>query len=127
MAFNPSLKNRLNLSSLNLKDMDTAEEVRSAQVLVVGRRDYIIDNVKKILLPKGFDVQGAMSDDDVLERLKTKTVDVLFIGGSVEPNSKRDFAEWIHNFCPNTKMIEHFGGPATILLEVQQALTQKGG
>lgn len=107
--------------------MDTIEEVKSSQVLVVGRRDYIIDNVKKILVPKGFDVVGAMSDDEVLERLKTKTIDVLFIGGSVEPNSKRAFAEWIHTHCPNTKMIEHFGGPATILLEVQQALAQKGG
>ncbi len=106
--------------------MDTVEDVKSAQVLVVGRRDYIIDNVKKILAPKGFEVIGAMSDDEVFERLKTKSIDLLFIGGSVEPNSKRDFAEWIQSFCPDTKMIEHFGGPATILEEVQQALAQKG-
>lgn len=105
--------------------MDTVEEVKNYHVLVVGRRDYIIDNVRKILAPKGFEVFAAMNDNDVFDTLKSKSIDVLFLGGSVEPNSKRDFAEFIEEHCPNTKMIEHFGGPATILSEVQAALLQK--
>lgn len=105
--------------------MDTVEEVKNYQVLVVGRRDYIIDNVRKILAPKGFEVLAAMNDEDVFNALKSKNIDLLFLGGSVEPNSKRDFAEFIEEHSPNTKMIEHFGGPATILLEVQAALLQE--
>ena len=102
--------------------MDQTEEVKVHKVLVVGRHDYIVDNIQSILSPKGFEVLTSITDEEVLKILKSEDVDVLFVGGAVEPQAKAVFTSFLAQNAPSVKYVEHYGGPATILSEVQEAL-----
>lgn len=104
--------------------MEQVQEVKQQTVLVVGRHEYIVENITKILAPKGFHVMSSTMDEEVLKILKNQEVDVLFIGGAVEPNSRAVYTSYLAQNGAKTKYVEHYGGPATILSEIQEALAQ---
>ncbi|MGB1032765.1 MAG: hypothetical protein ACPGWM_09120 [Flavobacteriales bacterium] len=104
--------------------MEQIQEVKQKTILVVGRHDYIVENITKILQPNGFNVLSSTADEEVLKILKSQEVDVLFIGGAVEPNSRVIYTSFLAQNGAKTKYVEHYGGPATILSEIQEALTQ---
>ena len=104
--------------------MEQIQEVKQQTILVVGRHDYIVENISQILEPNGFNVFSATSDEDVLKILKGQEVDVLFIGGAVEPNSRFIYTSYLAENSAHTKYVEHYGGPATILSEIQGVLSQ---
>lgn len=101
-------------------------EQQEYTVLVVGRRDYVLETLGGLLTRAGYVVLTAMEDEQVIKLLKSKTPDVLLIGGGVEPNSRLGFRRFVVSQLPLVKIVEHFGGPATLVSEVNQALGIKG-
>ena len=101
-------------------------ENHSHIVLVVGRRDYVLETLSGLLERAGYSVLTAMEDDQVIEKLKSAQPDLLLIGGGVEPNSRLGFRRFVVSQMPDVKIVEHFGGPATLVSEVNQALGVRG-
>lgn len=101
-------------------------EKQEYSVLVVARRDYVIETLGGLLTRSGYSVLTAMEDERVIKLLKSKSPDVLLIGGGVEPNSRLGFRRFIVSQMPLVKIVEHFGGPATLVSEVDQAIGIKG-
>lgn len=101
-------------------------ENQAYTVLVVGRRDYVLETLGGLLSRAGYSVLTEMEDEHVIKTLKSKSPDVLLIGGGVEPNSRLGFRRFIVSQMPLVKIVEHFGGPATLVSEVNQAVGIKG-
>jgi DNA-binding NtrC family response regulator len=101
-------------------------EKQEHSVLVVARRDYVLETVGGVLMRSGYSVLTAMDDEQVIKLLKLNLPDVLLIGGGVEPNSRLAFRRFIVSQMPQVKIVEHFGGPATLVSEVGQAIGVKG-
>jgi hypothetical protein len=49
-------------------------------------------------------------------------LDAVLIGGGVDPHDRLKIQELVKADVPHVKVIEHFGGPATILNEIRSAL-----
>lgn len=95
---------------------------RSTKILVIGKHDYILEKLETILQNGGFETTGALEENAVIKLLMQNDFDGVLFGGGVSPHSRISFLEYIQSHKPHIRVIEHFGGPATILSEVRQVL-----
>jgi DNA-binding NtrC family response regulator len=105
-----------------MSDMQAEQIDKATRILVIGKHDYILEKVESILRNGGFETEGALEEAAVIKMLMQNDFDALLIGGGVSPHSRISFLEYIQSYKPHIRVIEHFGGPATILDEVRQAL-----
>jgi len=91
-------------------------------IVVVGKHDYILENTQRILREAGFSTSGSTEVSIVLRELETADPAVLLIGGGVLPNDRIALLAFVHTRKASIKVVEHFGGPATIVPEVKAAL-----
>jgi hypothetical protein len=94
----------------------------SKQLLVFGKHDYIVENAVNMLTKNGYQATGFTAVDEVIQHLNTNTLDGIFIGGGVDPHDRLAIKNLVDSQFSHIKMIDHFGGPATILAEVEQAI-----
>ena len=99
-------------------------EPTSAQksLVVFGKHDYIVENAVNMLTKNGYQATGFTGVDEVIQHLSTSTLDAIFIGGGVDPHDRLAIKNIVDTQHGHIKMIDHFGGPATILAEVAQAI-----
>lgn len=91
-------------------------------VVVVGKHDYILENTQRILREAGYSTSGSTEVAQVIRELESAEPAVLLIGGGVHPNDRLSLLAFVHTRKPALKVVEHFGGPATIVPEVKSAL-----
>lgn len=103
------------------KRVDTA----ALSVVVAGKHEYILQSTSRILEGAGYAVAGAAERDEVRSLLVKKEADVLFISGGVEPSDRQALLDYVNEEAPHITVVEHFGGPATILSELAEALRQQ--
>lgn len=108
----------LNLTETAMVNTDTLH------VLVFGKHDYIVKNVSTQLEKAEFKCAGSVVLAEALVYIKANQPHLVVIGGGVDPHDRIKVAEAIKLFSPETKIVEHFGGPATVLNEVQAALAK---
>lgn len=103
-----------------MEEMTTSKQT----ILVVGHRDYVVENVRTLLEREGFETHGLLSDqEDLQKRLTQHEYQLLLIGGGVDPHIKATIGTWLKEARPLVPMIEHSGGPATVLPEVRKMLS----
>ncbi len=92
-------------------------------VAVVAKHLYVVENIESMLQKNGYNTFGITEDEEGLNKKLSKlNFDVLFIGGGVEPLFRNDLVDFVQEKKPEVKIVEHFGGPATIRNEVATAL-----
>lgn len=91
------------------------------RVLVLGRRDYIVDALMNVVSREGFEVKGCMEDQDVMRLASKGKFDLLLISGGVEPNSRIMLKTFLSKTYPDIKVLEHFGGPATLPADLHRS------
>ncbi len=105
------------------KELPTVNDVaKPKRVLVVGNHDYILRNVESLLQKAGFETAGHTEEEQALDYIRYNPLDAVLIGGGVDPHVRLKISQLVKADFPSVKLIEHFGGPATILTEVQSAL-----
>jgi DNA-binding NtrC family response regulator len=92
-------------------------------IVVFGKHDYILKNVEDLLAKADFTTSGFTALPDALDYIKMNPLDAVFIGGGVDPHDRMEIQKLVSTDFPHVKMIEHFGGPATIITEVKSALS----
>jgi hypothetical protein len=97
-------------------------QVETIHVLVFGKHEYIVSNVKTQLEKAEFKCSGSVVLTEALEYLKANNPQLLVIGGGVDPHDRIKIQDYIKAGAMSTKIVEHFGGPATVLLEVREVL-----
>lgn len=108
----------LNLTETAMVNADTLH------VLVFGKHDYIVKNVSTQLEKAEFKCSGSVVLLQALDYIKTNQPQLVVIGGGVDPHDRIKIAAAINTSSPETRMVEHFGGPATVLKDVQAALAK---
>jgi PleD family two-component response regulator len=104
-------------------ELPTVNDVtKPRRVLVVGNHDYILRNVESLLQKAGFETAGHTEEEPALDYIRYNPIDAVLIGGGVDPHVRLKISQLVKTEFPTVKLIEHFGGPATILTEVQSAL-----
>lgn len=91
-------------------------------LVVFGKHEYIVENAERLLKAASFETVGFVSLEETMTYLRANTVDGTLIGGGVDPHDRLALVNMIKEEFPAVKVIEHFGGPATIVPEVQKAM-----
>jgi hypothetical protein len=97
-------------------------QVDTVHALVFGKHEYIVSNVKSQLERAAFKCSGSVVLAQALEYLKTNQPQLIVIGGGVDPHDRIKIQNSIKALELSTRVVEHFGGPATVLNEVRQVL-----
>lgn len=87
-------------------------------IVIFGKHDYIVKNAQNLLTNGGYSVVGFVELEMARMYLAANSCDLLFFAGSVDPHDRILLAGIIEKEKPTTKIHDHFGGPATILTEV---------
>lgn len=91
-------------------------------IVVFGKHDYIVENAERLLGKAGYSTKGFVEASEAIEYIKMNQVEGIFIGGGVDPHDRIAIKDLIDSTLPNVRLIDHFGGPATIISEVESAL-----
>ena len=109
--------------NMELKVIEAAPiQVETVHALVFGKHEYIVSNVKTQLEKAEFRCSGSVVLAQALEYLKANSPQLLVIGGGVDPHDRIKIQDCIKALSLPTQIVEHFGGPATVLNEVREAL-----
>jgi TPP-dependent trihydroxycyclohexane-1,2-dione (THcHDO) dehydratase len=98
-------------------------QMETVHALVFGKHDYIVNNVKAQLEKAEFKCSGSVVLSQALEYLKASQPQLIVIGGGVNPHDRIKIQNSIKDWSLSTRIVEHFGGPATVLNEVREALS----
>lgn len=91
-------------------------------VVVYGKHEYILNNVQNLINKANMTSSGFTSLEETLDYMRMNPLDAVFIGGGVDPHDRSKILELVKADVPHVKVIEHYGGPATILSEIRNAL-----
>jgi len=97
------------------------EQEKRRSVVILGRRDYILQALGDIVKKQDCDVHLCNSDSEAMRMMKSTQANVLLLSGGVEPNSRIALKTFIAEKCPQSQVMEHFGGPATLVEELKVA------
>lgn len=95
------------------------EDVALKQIVVFGKHDYIVKNTQSTLEKANYNVVGFTELDNARMYLEANPCDLLFFAGAVDPHDRIALKTVIDKERPEAKLLDHFGGPATILTEVE--------
>jgi hypothetical protein len=118
----------LYIRNIAVKKMDLAliesspAKVDTVQVLVFGKHDYIVSNVKAQLEKAEFICSGSVVLAQALAFIENSQPQLVVMGGGVDPHDRIKIQNSIKAWSLNTRIVEHFGGPATVLAEVRGAM-----
>lgn len=100
----------------------TTGEENKKKILVFGKHEYILENVEGILQRAGFETHGFLEVEEASSYVNMNAIDAVLIGGGVDPHDRMAIKELIAQKFPTIAVVEHFGGPATIVSELKNAL-----
>ena len=96
--------------------------VDTVQVLVFGKHDYIVSNVKAQLEKAEFICSGSVVLAQALQFIENNHPQLVVMGGGVDPHDRIKIQNSIKAWSLNTRIVDHFGGPATVLADVRGAM-----
>lgn len=93
-------------------------------IVVYGKHEYVVKNVLDLLARAEYNGTGYVRLEEVLDHIRLSSFDAVFIGGGVDPHDRLQIKELLSKEYKHAKIIEHYGGPATIIPEVKHALEE---
>jgi hypothetical protein len=94
-------------------------------ILVIGRHPQIMETVLRLINSQpGWKAEGAITDEEAVEKFNSNFILVL-IGGGVEESSEKKLKTAFEKINPQVKMIRHYGGGSGLLFnEIEEAIAQ---
>jgi DNA-binding NtrC family response regulator len=102
------------------------EEGNSKHILILGKHQYMVENLQQLLSKAGYKVAGFHEVEKALEEYKNTDLDMLVFTGAVSPNDFSDMLKWKEEQFPQSLVFEHHGGPATLVDEINAAFAGSG-
>jgi len=93
-----------------------------SDILVIGRHASMMERALSMLAQAGFSAEGALKDEEAVERFAQHRHKLVVLGGGVEEASRRYFKEALPGLRSDVHFVEHFGGPQGLLENVAQAM-----
>jgi hypothetical protein len=92
-------------------------------ILILGRHAGMMQNVIAFLQSHHFtNNKGVLTNEEVFSELETSAYHILIIGGGVDGETRQLIKKLVAEKNIPTKIIEHFGNPATLITEIKQLL-----
>ena len=91
-------------------------------IVVYGKHDYIVKNTLDLLTKADYSSMGFTVLAEAIDYIRMNALDGVLMGGGVDPHDRMEIKNLVTKDFPNTRVIEHFGGPATIIHEVKTSL-----
>jgi hypothetical protein len=92
-------------------------------ILILGRHSGMMQNVISFLNSNGFtDIKGVLTNEEVKTELLTQQYQILIIGGGVDGETRQMIKQLFKENNINTKIVEHFGNPATLVDEMNKVI-----
>ncbi len=106
----------------NVHEIQQPTIVVKKQIVVYGKYDYVIKNMLDLLARADYNGSGYVRLEEVMDHIRMSPFDAVLIGGGVDPHDRLQIKDLINREFKHGKVIEHYGGPATIITEVKNAL-----
>ena len=108
----------------NLNETPRPEVSAKKHIMVYGKYDYILKNVQDLLDKANYASTGFTALPEASDYIRLHPIDAIFIGGGVDPQDRQTLREVAASINKDLKIVEHYGGPATIIREVTDALSE---
>ena len=95
------------------------------QVVVYGKHEYIVKNVLDLLARADYAGTGYTNLEETLDHIRLSSFDAIIIGGGVDPHDRQQVKDLVNKDYKHAKIVEHYGGPATIIPELKSVLGDK--
>jgi DNA-binding NtrC family response regulator len=95
------------------------DEGNSKHILIIGKHQYMVENLQTLLSAAGFQVVGFNEVEKAVEEYKSHELNMLVFTGAVSPNDHSDMLKWKEEKFPSALVFEHHGGPATLVDEIK--------
>jgi len=95
------------------------EENSVKHILILGKHQYMVENIQTILSKGGYEVRGFDQVETIIEEYQPTQLDMIVFTGAVNPSDFSSLISWKNEKFPDALIFEHHGGPATVLGEVQ--------
>jgi hypothetical protein len=93
-------------------------------IVVYGKHDYIVQNLQGLIEKADYTASGFSVLDETLDYLRMHPFDAIVIGGGVDPHDRIAIQQLVDADFQHAKVIEHYGGPATVIQELTAALSR---
>jgi len=84
---------------------------------------YIVDNITNLIEKAEYTATGFSLLAETMDYLRMNPFDAIVIGGGVDPHDRIAIQNLINSDFKHAKVIEHYGGPATVITELISAFT----
>ena len=94
-------------------------------ILVIGRHPQIMETVLRLINSHpGWKAEGAITDEEAVEKFNSN-FNLVLIGGGVEESSEEKMKTAFEKINPPVKMIRHYGGGSGLLFnEIEEAIAK---
>lgn len=91
-------------------------------IIVYGKHDYIVQNLQGLIEKADYTASGFNVLSEILDYLRENHFDAIVIGGGVDPHDRIAIQQLVDSDFKHAKVVEHYGGPATLIQELTTAL-----
>ncbi|MFY7963877.1 MAG: hypothetical protein ACOVO1_03175 [Chitinophagaceae bacterium] len=88
-------------------------------VLVIGRHQTMMYNVKRILEQEGYTVYNALQNEEAFDVFNNNSIDAVIIGGGVDNESRILFHNYFATKITEYRIID--AHPSTVLVDLENA------
>ena len=99
----------------------------SLNILVVGRHEDIMETVLRLIHSQpGWIAQGAIANEEAIEKFKKQSFNLVLLGGGVDQHSENMLKTEFGLINSNCKVIRHYGGGSGLLFnEIREAMNNR--
>jgi hypothetical protein len=108
----------------NLQESPTSISIKK-HIVVYGKHDYIVKNTLDLLTKADYSSAGFTLLIEAIDYLRMNSFDGVLMGGGVDPHDRMQIKNLLTTEFPHARIVEHFGGPATIISEVKSVFGDK--
>lgn len=94
-------------------------------ILVIGRHPQVMETVLRLINSQpDWKAEGAITDQEAVEKFNSN-FNLVLIGGGVAESSKKKLKTAFEKINPQIKMIRHYGGGGGLLFnEIEETIAQ---
>lgn len=94
----------------------------SKRILCIGRMQAVMDSVLAELRGAGYEAEGAVTVDDVIQLARGSSFDALLVGGGVQGPDRVTVVERVQELLPEITVVYVERGPGRALEDIRAAI-----
>lgn len=93
-------------------------------ILIFVKYETIMDVIDSHLSEHNYETITTADEEEAIEIIKNKDFDAILIGGGVGKEIRQNILDTLKSEKPDAKIVEHYGGPYTVIDSVKAAFSK---